>query len=144
MMGINRSNAGDRSTAVPFLLVHGFELAITFCLAVVSVIFTIFPDLLAHAPAGFETRGYVHHVWHYMLLAGALATFIGLCAARPRVELAGLSLLIAALTINLLTLAYIGDQYPQQGIALAVRFAVLVGLGARAYLLGVYLPKLKA
>ncbi len=127
---------------LPVLLVHSFELTLSFALGIVSIIFTVFPDVLAHAPVGFETRGYFHHAWHYMLLVGAWSTFMGLVLNRPRMELAGLSLLIATLMINLITLATLGGEYPQQGMALAVRSGVLAGFGARAYLIGYYLPRL--
>jgi hypothetical protein len=52
----------------------------------------------------FETRGAIHHAWHYALMLGGALTLIGEFWASRRalaVELIGVSLLTSAVAMNL-------------------------------------------
>lgn len=124
-------------------LLNPFELPIVVALVLVSITFTIWPDLLDHAPVSFEQRGIVHHFWHYGLLLGSLVTLAGMMAGTWRLrlvlELAGTSLLVGALSMNIIavtaaTVAHDGDA-AVTGLGLAVRSAVMVGFIIRAYIL---------
>ena len=124
---------------VPFVLVHGFELALALALTVVALVFTAFPEALSHVPVGFENRGIIHHVFHYALLTGALLSLIGLVGENARAEMMGLILLAGAISINLIALVTGGDP---EGIAIAFRSAALIGVLSRLYLIAFYLPHL--
>lgn len=123
-------------------ILHPFQLPLVLVLAVLSIAFTIAPETLNHTPISFETRGIIHHVWHYTLLGGALLALVGMFAAarrRLQIELSGLFLLAAALTMNLVGLftvsaatATTGDE-PPSGLGMALRVGVIVGLLVRAY-----------
>lgn len=129
-----------KNRPVPFLLVHGFELALTLALVIVGIIFTAFPAALEHAPIGFENRGILHHSFHYGLLVGAVLAFVGLIWSAPRTEMVGLILVAGAIAINLVALGTSGDE---NGIAYTFRGAALVGILLRLYLIAVFLPHFK-
>ncbi len=110
-------------------------------LLVLSVVFTIWPEALNHTPISFETRGFVHHAWHYTLFAGSLLTTIGLFVnhrRRLQIELSGLCLLVGALTMNAVALIadstnLTPDEAPFSGLGMALRVGLIVGLLIRAY-----------
>lgn len=122
-------------------LLHPFQLPLVFALAVLSVVFTVAPETLNHTPISFETRGVVHHIWHYyILLPGALLATVGMFVTHRRrlqVELSGLSLLAGALAMNLVAVIAEAVNTPAEeassGLGMALRAAVVVGLLARAY-----------
>lgn len=119
------------------ILLQPFQLSLALALAAVSVVFTIWPQVLDHSPVSFERRGIVHHVWHYMLLAGSLVTLGGMFSAgrrRLRVELVGLCLLVGALGVNLV--AVIADPHASNvsGLGVALRSAAILGLSVRAFI----------
>ncbi len=128
--------------SAPFLLLHGFELALALALVIVGLIFTAFPEALEHAPAGFETRGVIHHIFHYTLLAGAILVVVGLVIDGPRTEMVGLILLAGAILINLLAVATGGGPDAQEGLTYAFRGAAVAGILARLYLIAFFLPSL--
>lgn len=68
-------------------LLHPFQLPVCVCLFVVAIVFTIFPEALEHSPVSFETRGVLHHIWHYALLFGALLVLIGLFLPTPAADI---------------------------------------------------------
>jgi len=119
-----------------------FQLPITLAIFAVSVVFTIRPDALQHTPiGGFETQGFIHHVWHYSMMLGSLLVLVGLFWANTRrlqAELAGLFILIGALTMNLIALVAFAllpsDAEEPSGLGMAIRVGVILGLGIRAYI----------
>ncbi|MDQ3276058.1 MAG: hypothetical protein M3Q39_13795 [Actinomycetota bacterium] len=112
-----------------------FEFAIALALFIVCVIFTAFPEALAHAPVGFEDRGIAHHMFHYTLLLGSLLILVGLLVKQglaDEIERAGLVLTAGALTVNLIGFLA-GDPLEElPGVGLAIRAAVILGLVLRA------------
>ncbi len=121
-----------------------FQLPLMLFLGVLSLVFTIWPGVLQHSPISFETRGIIHHVWHYSLLAGSLLALVGMFWTSPRrlrVELSGLFLLMGAMTMNLIALvsavssAGVGVTQETSGLDLALRFGVLAGLASRVVVL---------
>ncbi len=117
-----------------------FQLPLVLTLAALSVVFTVAPETLDHTPISFETRGVVHHVWHYTLLAGSLLATVGMFVVHRRrlqIELSGLCLLTGALAMNLMVLiaeamTTVADEAPT-GLGMALRAAVIIGLLIRAY-----------
>ncbi len=121
------------------------QLPLMLVLGALSIVFTIWPDVLQHSPISFETRGVLHHVWHYSLLAGSMLALVGMFSTRAyrlRVELSGLSILLGAMTMNLIALVAavssagrVGDVVETSGLDLALRFGILVGLASRAFVI---------
>lgn len=134
-------NLGFRSP-IKAALLYPMETALIFWMLVVSILFTIWPESLEHAPVSFEERGVVHHVWHYSLLVGAVISVAGLVVqSRRRTlwEILGLVLLASAVALNLI--AVIADGVTD-GVApslggwdVALRFGILTGLILRIYIL---------
>ncbi len=114
-------------------------LPILVCLVVVAVVFTVAPATLDHAPVAFETRGAMHHVWHYGLLAGSLLALFGALSTHQRglmLELVGLIVVVAALALNLTALVFASaDGEPVGGIDLALRVGAMLQLGVRIWIL---------
>lgn len=116
-------------------------LPILAALFVIAVTFTITPATLDHSPVAFETRGLVHHGFHYGLLAGALLGLAGALTTNKRgnwLELVGLILVTAAIVMNLTAL--IADStHPDgealSGVGLALRVGAIVQLGVRIWIL---------
>ncbi len=121
-------------------LLHPFQLPLVLALAVLSVVFTVSPETLDHTPISFETRGVVHHIWHYTLLVGSLLATVGMFVAHRRrlqIELSGLFLLTGALAMNLVAsiaeaTTTVADGSPT-GLGMALRAGVIIGLLIRAY-----------
>jgi hypothetical protein len=91
---------------------------ITFAILIVAVVFTIWPDVLEHSPIAFETRGVIHHVWHYALMIGAAMTLIGEFGAFRKalvVEMVGVSLLTSAVAMNLAAMVVAAMTLESQG-----------------------------
>lgn len=111
------------------------------CLVIVAVIFTITPEALDHSPVAFETRGLVHHIWHYGLLIGSLAALGGALTTDRRgltIELVGLVLVVIALAFNLTTLIAdsVGpDSEPLRGVGIALRAGAMLQLVVRVWIL---------
>lgn len=125
------------------LLLNPLQLPLVVALFTVSVVFTIWPEVLEHSPVSFEQRGFVHHFWHYTLLVGSALTLAGMMSAGPRrlrTELVGLCLLIGALGINLTSAvaAALATHPPEvSGLVVAMESALIVGLGVRGYIVTV-------
>lgn len=145
-------------------LLHPFQLPVVVSLLTVAIVFTVSPRLLEHSPVSFETRGVIHHAWHYGLLFGALLALIGLFMTRPvrhigrgrfkvklpfgvrleplGVEFAGLVLLALAVALNLVALTAnefgnvesVGRGDAMSGLGAALRFGVLAGLCIRIWI----------
>lgn len=119
------------------LLLNPFQTPLVVCLLAVSVVFTFWPEVLEHAPVGFEERGFVHHVWHYCLLLGAATTLVGMLVAsrmRLKIELIGLILLSGTMAINLAAVVnemVVAHMTTAGGLGLAMRAAILAGLAMR-------------
>lgn len=110
--------------------------AVALCLLGVSVVFTLFPDALEHAAISFEERGIAHHAWHYTLFAGSAALLYGVMRPDVRIEGVGAALVLGAMTVNLVAIVAAGlGAGPITGAAggvdVALRVAVILGLGAR-------------
>lgn len=124
------------------LLLHPFQLPLSVCLFAVAVVFTVFPQALEHSPVSFETRGIIHHAFHYALLLGGGCSVIGLfmCGrAALQVELGGLTLLLAALALNLTALiagelTHDAAVDPLSGLGAALRVGVMLGIAVRMYI----------
>lgn len=114
-----------------------------FCLGVVFVtlgtVFTVFPQALEHSPVSFETRGPIHHIWHYAVLMGGLALTLGLWFRHIRTEIAGLWACGLVVILNLIALVAediaTPDRPPLSGIDAAARIAILSAIAARLYVL---------
>ncbi len=115
------------------LLLRPFEFPLVVVLCALAVVFTVAPEALDHAPISFETRGVIHHIWHYGLMAGSLLTLAGLLSGRDKIEFAGLLVLIVVIAENLI--AVVSDTGPVLGLTIAYRSALLTGLAIRAYTL---------
>lgn len=121
------------------LLLLPFQLPFVISMLIISVIFTVAPNALSHTAVAFETRGIVHHVWHYTLLIGSALALYGMMSARSRrllCEMWGLALLFAAIAFNLT--AVIADGVGGEGVVgltVAFRSAALFGLLVRLYIL---------
>lgn len=123
-------------------LLHPIELPLVVCLLLVAVVFTVFPQALEHAPVSFEQRGLVHHAWHYSLLMGAGLAAFGLFTCDIRrgrlVQVAGFTLLVAALAMNLVALIAAetsGDpRVDLSGLTIAIRVALIIGLLTRMWI----------
>lgn len=113
-----------------------FQFPLALALFAVTVVFTIWPDVLEHSPIAYETQGLIHHVWHYSLLAGSvlvLAGMFGQFGRHLQVELAGLSIIGGAMMVNLLALvSTIGQDDEPSGFGMALRVGIIVGLVFRA------------
>lgn len=127
-------------------LVWPAELCLVLSLLLTSVVFTVFPEALEHTPISFETRGIIHHAWHYLILASSASAAAGLMAMgnggqkhalhwAPRARLMGLIGIMVSLLLNLI--AVVSDDLsggpPAGGLDLALRAAVVVFLGIRVY-----------
>ncbi len=120
------------------ILLYGVELPIIASLFVVSLVFTVWPGALEHSPISFEERGLVHHVWHYTLLAGASLVLLGMLwnnRKRLKVELMGTVLLIGATGMNLLAVGTEEGPDAPNGLSIAYRAGILVGLALRAWII---------
>jgi hypothetical protein len=87
------------------LLLFPAEITLAGSLTLLAVIFTVFPEALEHSPVSFETRGWIHHAWHYLLLLAASLTLVSHIRSDPwtaRTRLLGLLGLVLALTLNLI------------------------------------------
>lgn len=121
------------------LLLNPIQLPLVAVLLAVSVVFTLWPTALDHAPVSFEERGLVHHVWHYALMVGSAATLAGMLSAgarRLRTELVGLSILIGTLGVNLVAevAGAVEAGHAASGLDVALRAAAVLGLTVRAYI----------
>lgn len=121
------------------LALNPFLFPLSVSLTTVALVFTFWPDALDHSPIAFETRGFVHHAWHYALLAGAALTLLGILWRGRRqifIELSGVAILIAVLSMNLLALvaqAYQPGEPAADGLAVTLRVALIVGLCFKAW-----------
>ncbi len=84
-------------------------LILGFTFMVLGSLFTLSPELLSHSPVGFERRGVVHHIWHYVVLIGGLSIVIGVQTHDRPFEVAGLIGCGAAVLLNLAASATAGD-----------------------------------
>lgn len=125
-------------------LLHPFEFPTVLCLLLLTIVFTVSPGTLEHSPVSFETRGIVHHVWHYTLLFGSVFAFAGLVIERRVgsievgliLELIGITLLLAALAMNFTALALGDEEGPVlSGLGAAVRVGVMAGFATRMWII---------
>ncbi len=130
-----RCIAGLRSIRT-VLLLHPMELPIAACLLVVAVVFTISPTVLEHTPISFETRGPIHHAFHYLLLIGSALAVAGMLVAFPirpgLVVGVGLFCIGSAVFVNVVAL--VSDGAPINGLSLGERVGLLIGIGVRIYI----------
>lgn len=124
----------------------------------VAIVFTLWPDALEHSPIMFETRGAIHHVWHYALMLGAVLTLVGEFWASRRalvVELIGVSILTSAVAMNLAAMvaaALAAEQHvghfeggsmgAPSGFGMALRAGVVAMFIIRSWVL-VYQPQVR-
>ncbi len=120
------------------LLLYPFQFPLVLSLFMVAVVFTIWPEALEHSPISFEERSAVHHVWLYTLLAGASLVLLGMLwdnRRRLHVELSGVFLLIGATGMNLLAVGTEEGPDAPNGLSIAYRAGILVGLAIRAWII---------
>ncbi|MCA1571717.1 MAG: hypothetical protein LC798_15665 [Chloroflexi bacterium] len=124
------------------LLLHPYELPLAASAFIIAIVFTVLPDVLEHSPVGFETRGIIHHVWHYALLLGAALNLIGRFAKGAvalTLQGVGLALLLGCLLLNLsaLVTAEIAGSAaePLSGLSVALRVALIVGICVRLFII---------
>lgn len=121
------------------LLLNPYQLPLTVLLLAVSLVFTFWPEVLEHDPVAFETRGLVHHGFHYLLLSGSALTLAGMMSAGPRrlkVELVGLCFLAGALLMNMVALIAHATtpEGDLSGLMFALELAGIVGLVIRGFI----------
>ena len=124
------------------ILLHPFELPLAVSVLAIAIVFTAFPDVLEHSPINFESRGIIHHIWHYSLLAGGALTVTGLFAVGPRclvLELAGLTLLLMCLLLNF-TALIAGEiagasTATFSGLDAALRVAAMTAIAVRMWII---------
>lgn len=114
------------------VLLNPYQFPIVVTLAIVSIVFTIWPEALEHSPIAFEERGVVHHIWHYSLMAATLICLYGMMSRKPWklfAEMIGLSLIAAVLALNFVAqvAAGWGDFGQVNGLQLAVRSGLISG-----------------
>lgn len=121
---------------------YPFQLPVVLSLFMVAVVFTVSPRALDHTAISFETRGIIHHLFfHYALLLGSGAALAGMLLTRGRawlLELVGLALVEVAMLLNFI--ATIADDLatagaPANGLSLALRAGVLLGLLVRVWMI---------
>ncbi len=139
-VAIKRAGLSIRSPFAVMVLAP-FQLPLILALGVVSIVFTIWPDALQHTAISFETRGVLHHIWHYSLLFGSVLTVVGMFwtdARRLRVELSGLFILMGSVMMNVIAQvasAAVGGEDGASGLGMALRFGILVGMASRAFVI---------
>jgi hypothetical protein len=120
------------------VLLHPAEVSLTLSLLTVSLVFTAFPGFLEHSPVAFETRGLVHHAWHYTLLAGSATALAGLLlfdhAWARSMRLYGLLALVLVVLLNLI--AAVTEDLTRPGVStggldLALRVSTIGFLSLR-------------
>ncbi len=108
-------------------------LGLTF--VVLGTLFTLSPELLSHSPIGFEKRGAVHHMWHYVVLIGGLAVAFGAGTRDRLFESVGLIGCGAAVFLNLAAAVTAGDQVTDgsdlSGFGVGMRIVVLFWIAER-------------
>jgi len=126
------------------MLLYPFQLPLSLALLSVAVVFTVFPEMLEHSPVSFETRGIIHHLFHYALLVGSALMLAGLFATHRwhiKAELIGLVLVFSAIALNLVAILSdefsTGDGDPLSGMTVAIRSAILGGLVVRMWIVTV-------
>lgn len=115
---------------------------IAFGLFILSVVFTIWPNALEHAPISFERRGVVHHIWHYSLLGGSMLALYGMFTVgryRLQYEFFGLLLLVNAMAMNLVAQL---SLYIESGTASVTDGVTGIGLGQRFIVIGILLLRM--
>ncbi len=121
------------------LLTKPFEFLLAGTLFVLGIAMILWPDIVGHAPIGFETRGFIHHyVWHPALVIGSALTLLGLLWRRKKppavkLEFAGLLILWSALAENMLAVLIEGGDY--DAIPLVLRIVVLSFIVVRCWAL---------
>ncbi len=122
-------------------LLRQSPLPILVTLLAVSIVFTLSPEALSHSPVSFETRGIIHHVWHYTLLGGTLLGLIGaVIVDRRSMELVGLILVEAALALNLIAIVTfeitgVGPGDAASGLGIALRVGVMAQIATSIWIL---------
>ncbi len=122
-------------------LLRQSPLPILVTLLAVAIVFTLSPEALSHSPVSFETRGIIHHVWHYTLLGGTLLGLIGaVIVDRRSMELVGLILVEAALALNLIAIVTfeitgVGPGDAASGLGVALRVGVMAQIATSIWIL---------
>ncbi len=122
-------------------LLRQSPLPILVTLLAVSIVFTLSPEALSHSPVSFETRGIIHHVWHYTLLGGTLLGLLGaVIVDRRSMELVGLILVEAALALNLIAIVTfeitgVGPGDAASGLGIALRVGVMAQIATSIWIL---------
>lgn len=123
-------------------LLQPFQFPIMLMLTVVATVMIFWPEVLEHAATSFETRGIIHHIWHYGLLFGSVTALVGMVSSsvhRLKIEVIGVLVVIGMLLMNFIALATGDDtpdgEGPMNGLGFAIRLGVLLGLATRAFII---------
>jgi hypothetical protein len=86
-----------------YALANAFELMLAVLAITAAVGFLVWPETVAQSPIGKALHPF-DYIWTLGYGAAGVLITIGLLGIRPRLELAGLSLLAAAVSINAVAL----------------------------------------
>lgn len=111
-----------------YLYTHAYGAMLASLTIIAALAFFADPSALERSAIGQAFHPY-DYGWNVLYLLGGIGMLVGLADLRPRIELAGISLLAAAITINMLALLSIR---PSSYAALATFTAVVLALLARA------------
>lgn len=99
---------------------------------VLGTVFTLSPEFLSHSPVGFESRGFVHHVFfHYMIWLGGAALVLGISSRDSVFEVLGLVGCLIPTTLNLAAILSAEDIENTSGFDIALRVVVIAFVIAR-------------
>ena len=129
-----------------YVLLYAPIFVIGVCFVILGTLYTIFPELLEHTPVSFETRGPIHHLWHYLLLLGGFGLVIGIWIRHLQTE--NWALWICGGVVMLNFVALIAEDIANNstvelsGMDAAARIVVLLTVVLRLYAINVANPKI--
>lgn len=139
---MNRDRGSFRST---LLMNYGVVVPVLTAFAA-ALIFTIWPEALAHSPISFEKRGILHHIWHYTLLLAPLIALYGMFSNhrwKLYIESVGLVAIALAVALNLVAQITLLLEKGQEsavlegvtGYGIALRFGIVFVTGIRCWVI---------
>ena len=133
-------------TRKEYVLLYAPIFAIGVCFVILGSLYTAFPNLLVHSPVSFETRGSIHHLWHYTILVGGFALTIGVWQRHLMAEVVGLWACGLVILLNLVALfaedVSTGSDTELSGMDAASRIVLLLTIGLRLYAILVVNPRI--
>lgn len=125
-------NATDRRRwTLTYVRANAFEFWIAVASVIAAITFFTEPEALIATSVGDQAQGWVW-AWNASYCAGGLLVVAGLLWPSPRFELAGLSLLASAVTVNATAVASV---HGVMGVATIVSsYGLAIAAGMRAHL----------